>query len=534
MDNESQVRQPPQEGEVLSRPTVSGPGARDAAAAGGRQPEGGAVARDISLLSAEVAKLRAALDPLNRFRTILDRAGEAIFIIDAATRRIVDANETGFNWLRLPRDRVLAVAVDDLEVEFPLEPPPLVAEHLSETRESERPWVFGGGVHRRRNGTSFPVEVAISQHRFGERDYSLVVVRESKLRRRAEHALREAEEKYRGLFDLSTDAIYLTARDGSVVDVNDAATEVFGYGRADFVGLHASKLYADPQDIRAFQQRVEEAGFVRDFEAGFLTSQGTTIRGRLTATLRHAGDGSVQGYQCVVRCDESVTQQPEGAGSGTELAETAPSSPSTFADVKQTGPRLLSPPQPQTGRDLFEPAVEVHTRPQPWSEPDPWSEPQPIWSVRDQQQPQDDAAGVRQRRLKPWPTVIVLGVLTSLVAWFDFLPLSYPFASGKVAWLLSVRAVGLALVAVGALGSSWRRTARGLAVCLVLLVLPLLTAYLDHLLDLPFDVRHLVPDAWTAMKRVIFRTSAYTGAFAALYVSVAWYLWRLSKSDEDG
>ncbi len=517
-----------------SRPAVGGHSARDAAAVGGHQPEGGAVARDVSLLSAEVAKLRAALDPLNRFRTILDRAGEAIFIIDAATRRIIDANETGFNWLRLPRDRVLAVAVDDLEVEFPLEPPPMVAEHLSETRESERPWVFGGGVHRRRNGTSFPVEVAISQHRFGERDYSLVVVRESRLRRQAEHALREAEEKYRGLFDLATDAIYLTARDGSVVDVNDAATEVFGYSRTDFVGLPASKLYADPHDIRAFQQRVEEAGFVRDFEAGFLTSQGTTIRGRLTATLRHAGDGSVQGYQCVVRCDESVTQQPEGAGSGVELSETARSSPSAFTDVKQPGPRLLSPPQPQTNRDLFEPAVEVHTRPQPWSETDPWSEPQPIWSVRDQQPPQDDAAGMRQRRLKPWPTVIVLGALISLVAWFGFPPLSYPFASGKVAWLLSVRAVGIALVAVGALGSSWRRTARGLAVSLMLLVVPLLTAYLDHLLDLPFDVRHLVPDAWTAMKRVILRTSAFTGAFVMLYVSMAWHLWRLSKSDEDG
>ncbi|KPJ95811.1 MAG: hypothetical protein AMS18_02160 [Gemmatimonas sp. SG8_17] len=503
------------------------------AAAGGHQPEGAATPREISLLSAEVAKLRAALDPLNRFRTILDRAGEAIFIVDVATRRVVDANETGFNWLRLPRDRVLSVGVDELDLEFPLEPPPSAAEHLSETRESERPWLFGGGVHRRRNGTSFPVEVAISQHRFGERTYSLVVVRESKPRRHAEHGLREVEEKYNALFDLSSDPIYLTSRDGSVVAVNDAAIEVLGYSRTDFVGLHASNLYADPQDIRAFQQRVEEAGFVRDFEAGFLTSDGTTIRGRLTATLRHAGDGSVLGYQCVVRCQKSAAQQPEGADSRTQPTETAASSPATFTEIKQTGPRLLSPPQAQTGRDLFEPAVEVHTRPQPWSESEPWSEPQPIWSVRDQQPPLDDETTTRQHRVRLWPTVIVLGALASLVAWLDFSPLSYPFGSGKVAWLVSVRAVGIALVAVGVLGSRWRRTARWLAVCLVLMVVPLLTVYLDHLLDLPFDVRHLVPDAWTAMKRVIIRTSAFTGAFTALYVSVAWYLWRLSKSDED-
>jgi hypothetical protein len=156
-----------------------------------------------------------------------------------------------------------------------------------------------------------------------------------------------------------------------------------------------------------------------------------------------------------------------------------------------------------------------------------------MWSVRNQEPLRDDATNMRQRRLNPWPTAIVVGALTSLVAWLDLSPLSYPFASGKVPWLLSVRSVGLALVAVGVLGSRWRRTARGLAVCLVLLVVPLLTVFLDHLLGLPFDVRHLVPDAWTAMKRVIFRTSAFTGAFSVLYVSMAWHLWRLSRSDED-
>jgi CheY-like chemotaxis protein len=46
---------------------------------------------------------------------------------------------------------------------------------------------------------------------------------------------------------------------------------------------------------------VAKKGFVRDMEVELVNKSGTPFQGLLTATHRHGGDGSVLGYQCVVR-----------------------------------------------------------------------------------------------------------------------------------------------------------------------------------------------------------------------------------------
>ena len=62
---------------------------------------------------------------------------------------------------------------------------------MTDTRSVHRPQVYDG-VHRRRNGTSFPVEVAIARRSYGGRDLMLVVARDIKGRRVLEEAVREA------------------------------------------------------------------------------------------------------------------------------------------------------------------------------------------------------------------------------------------------------------------------------------------------------------------------------------------------------
>jgi PAS domain S-box-containing protein len=49
-------------------------------------------------------------------------------------------------------------------------------------------------------------------------------------RKRVEDALRESEEKYRDLFENSSDLIQVAKSDGLIVYVNDAWKKVLGYG----------------------------------------------------------------------------------------------------------------------------------------------------------------------------------------------------------------------------------------------------------------------------------------------------------------
>ena len=244
---------------------------------------------------------------LSRFRSVLDEAGEAIFLVDPKTGQILDANDTACRWMDCSRAALLNKTEAELRIQFPLRVPEQFRAHVSDTRDSARPQLFHGD-HRRHDGSRFPVEVAITRHAFEGKQCVLAIARDAKARVQIEDALREMEDRYRALFDLSHDAIYLSHRDGSVVEVNDAAVELFGYRRTEFEGFSATKLYTDPQDILAFQQEVAENGFVRDMRVTLRKKDGRKFPGLLTATLRRAGDRKVLGYQCVIR---ELVRHPE-------------------------------------------------------------------------------------------------------------------------------------------------------------------------------------------------------------------------------
>jgi|GEM_PF-2181535 len=254
-------------------------------------------AREARGLTADMARAQARVA---LFRQVLDQAGEAIFIVDPATGQVIDANETACRWVSHRHEDLITQKEADLRLQFPLRVPEHYGDHVTETRDTRRPQIFRG-EHRRTNGSSFPVEVAITRHVIDGRDLVLAVARDSKDRLKVEQALRETEDKYRALFELSRDAIYLSHRDGTIAEVNDSAVELFGFSREEFERFPARNLYVNTEDIRGFQREVGRNGYVRDMEVGFVRQDGETFRAFLTATLRHAGDGTALGYQCVIR-----------------------------------------------------------------------------------------------------------------------------------------------------------------------------------------------------------------------------------------
>ena len=139
-----------------------------------------------------------------------------------------------------------------------------------------------------------------------ERAHELAAVnrklrREIAERLRAEERLRKSEEKYRTLFQESRDAIYITAREGKLLDANRAMLGLFGYTKEEMIGLPVQAIYAEPADRERFQREIEEKGSVRDYEVKFRRKSGLVMDCLLTATVRRANDGAVLGYQGIIR-----------------------------------------------------------------------------------------------------------------------------------------------------------------------------------------------------------------------------------------
>ena len=119
-------------------------------------------------------------------------------------------------------------------------------------------------------------------------------------RKRAEHALRESERRYRSLFEEARDAIYITRENGEMVDANPACLELLGYMREEIIGRNVTQNYAIAGDRERFKAEIAPGGAIRNFETRLKRKDGIEIECIITASIWHSPTGEV-GYQGTIR-----------------------------------------------------------------------------------------------------------------------------------------------------------------------------------------------------------------------------------------
>ena len=99
---------------------------------------------------------------------------------------------------------------------------------------------------QRKDGTTFPMELAISEFRLGEARYFTGIVRDITERKRAEEELRRAEERMRSVVNHVIDGIITIDARGAIESFNPAAEKLFGYQRDEVVGHNVKMLMPEP------------------------------------------------------------------------------------------------------------------------------------------------------------------------------------------------------------------------------------------------------------------------------------------------
>ena len=129
----------------------------------------------------DVTELKQAQSALNLFRTLIDQSNDGIEVIDPATGRFLDINETACRRLGYTREELLAMSVPEIET--------VAVNASSWQREIGEIRAAGSriihGRHQRKDGSTFPVEVSVSYVRL-DRDYLIAAVRDVTERQQAE------------------------------------------------------------------------------------------------------------------------------------------------------------------------------------------------------------------------------------------------------------------------------------------------------------------------------------------------------------
>jgi len=185
-----------------------------------------------------------------RFRTIFDSVGEAIFIHDLNTGEILDVNRKTCEMYDYSPEEIKRCSVDDLSLGEPPYTQEYAMARLKKAAEGE-PQVFEWRA-KARSGRLFWIEINIRRAAVGKRDLLLVTGRDITERKAAEDAQRESERSYRELFNTVPDAILLSdAETGQFVDTNESSLQLYGYTRDELLTLKHQYITAEPEQSSA-------------------------------------------------------------------------------------------------------------------------------------------------------------------------------------------------------------------------------------------------------------------------------------------
>jgi len=209
----------------------------------------------------------------NRFRSVIDVAGDGIFIADL-DGTIVDFNAAacdrlGYTCEELQRMNVRQVDPKAAELR------PEEFRRLHERAMGEP--LLWEGTHRRRDGTTFPVQVRISGVQLGDRQYVVGIARDVTEQKRTEEALRRNEERFRALIEESPDFVAIMDQGALLKFVSPSVRTVLGFEPAQVLGRSTFE-FVDPADRplaqATFAELLPRVGELRRLRLRALTASG--------------------------------------------------------------------------------------------------------------------------------------------------------------------------------------------------------------------------------------------------------------------
>jgi len=243
----------------------------------------------------DITQRKAAEESIRHFRSLVDRSSDMVLITDPDSGRVLDANETACRSLGYSREEILRLAVLDFD--------PFVyagrsvAEVADALREAGRLTVESR--HRRKDGTTYPVEVTLNYVVEAGAKYVVAFCRDITDRLEAEAATR----RLAAIVESSMVAIFTTAPDGTITSWNAGAERLYEYTAKEVLGRPVSILApADRHDeVDQLVERLRGGEKIDELETERLAKSGRRIQVLLSIAPIRDRHGQTAGNSTIVR-----------------------------------------------------------------------------------------------------------------------------------------------------------------------------------------------------------------------------------------
>ncbi len=205
------------------------------------------VARIYDISSQIIAK-EALRENEERYRNIFKSNPQPVWIYDINTLKFIDVNDEAVRQYGYSYSEFLNMTLLDIR---PEEEKARLIEHVKNSSQDEnvnnKITHTGDWKHRKKDGTVIDVEIVRTKISFRGREANMALVKDVTEIRKAEKALRESEERFKRLSDITSEAIAIHDK-GKILEVNKGFVKLFGYNENETIGMSAAQLAA-PESI---------------------------------------------------------------------------------------------------------------------------------------------------------------------------------------------------------------------------------------------------------------------------------------------
>jgi two-component system cell cycle sensor histidine kinase/response regulator CckA len=184
-------------------------------------------------------ELQKRIAELERFRSLLDESGNAIFLAEVPSGKLVDVNAmvqvlTGF-----PREEVLGERLGRL---FSPEVSPELDRLLADDARRDAGAVSLTTKLATRRGPGVPVELNLRLVSFGRKPYAVVIAHDITTRQQAQQELIRSKEDWERTFDAVPDLVALIDTEHRIIRANKALMDRLGLDASRVIGRRCHAL----------------------------------------------------------------------------------------------------------------------------------------------------------------------------------------------------------------------------------------------------------------------------------------------------
>ncbi|ADD01916.1 response regulator receiver modulated diguanylate cyclase with PAS/PAC sensor [Thermoanaerobacter italicus Ab9] len=213
---------------------------------------------------------------LEFYKNLFEDSLNEIYIFHPQTLKFIAVNRGARENLGYTEEELKEMTPVDLKPEFTVQS---FKELLEPLLKSEQKQIIFDSIHRRKDGSLYPVEIHLELVEFGKEKVYAALAIDITERREMEKELKERNEILSTIMESAGDAIIMIDDKGKVTFWNPAAERILGYSKEEIIGKDLHMLMI--QDMRLYEAYREA------FKRFRLSGKGNAVGRMIEMKARH-------------------------------------------------------------------------------------------------------------------------------------------------------------------------------------------------------------------------------------------------------